>query len=165
MKRFFFCIVVILTIAGVSNTSGQSHPTKQSWEKITEKAIIYLQFGKDLSEMGRVVNAQMKDIKDIGEAQSVFDLCKLASQAADYFEAVSDITFMYDMMDSPRDKVKVKKFVNKRLDNYIQSFESIIREVNFSLTHITNAGIVATGTRLRDELRDGQSLLRAAKVR
>lgn len=160
MKRFIFCLVVILTIAGVSNTLGQSRPTEeQSWKKLNDKSRLYLVIGKDLLEMAR---AQKHDIIQF---QCVMDLATSANQANDYLSAASDIVYIYDMINARSDKGRVKPYIKQRLEQYSQALELTIKLVNLSLSNLTISGIAATGTRLRDELRDGQSLLSTVEIR
>ena len=159
MRRTFFYIVLILAIAWVSNSSGQSNPTEQSWKKLDDKSRLYLAIGKDLLEMSK---AQQRNIDQF---QCVIDLQAAAIQASDYFSAASDIVHIYDMIDARSDKARVKPYINNRLEQYSQLVEISIKLVNLSLSNLTIAGIAATGTRLRDELRDGQSLLSTAKIR
>ncbi|MFH1250341.1 MAG: hypothetical protein V1715_04480 [bacterium] len=161
MKRFFFCIVVILTIAGVSSASGQTPPTEQSWIKLNDKVRIYLMIGKDLLDMAKA----KANMKDFDESLTAIELHKAASEAHIYFSAATDLTFIYQMIDSIPDKDRVRPYINQQLNNYSTSIEFIIKEVNNNLSSLTTAGIAATGTRLRDELRDGQSLLKTSKVR
>ena len=100
-----------------------------------------------------------------GEYEVARALSLSASTANDYFTAATDIVFIYEQVNSPSDRTRLRPYVNKRLDDYSRFVEHLIKAVNQELSRTSSAGIAATGTRLRDELRDGQSLLKASEMK
>lgn len=104
-------------------------------------------------------------IGDTKEYEVASDLSTVASNTAESLDAASDLLWLFDFIHDSADRSTAAKFINFKLDGYSRSLDVAIQQVNLGLVHSRNAGIAERGKALRNALREGQSLLAAAKVK
>jgi hypothetical protein len=158
VRRAFLTVVFLLAIGDATGIWAQSSSARLPWLKLSDKAKIYLALSDDILQM-------LDGKQGSNDFEFALGLETSAKHAMENFTAASDLIWIYNQMGVQRERDAVRPLINKRLDSYSQLLDVTIKEVNSSLSHITSPGIVATGTRLRDELRDGQSLLNTVKVK
>jgi hypothetical protein len=154
-------LIIIVTIIIISAINSQSKSTESSnnLKKLSEQGSIYITLAKDLMEMARAHSG-----KDT-EFQAVYLLSTAASEADDCIEAASDLLFIYDLISNPADRILVRLYINKRINDYASRFDFLIKQTNTSLSFSISSGVAATGIRLRDELRGGQNLLKSCVIK
>jgi len=158
LVRVLIIIVVILIISAINL---QSNPTESinNWKKLSEQGSIYLTLAKDLMEMAKASSGN-----DI-EFQIEYELSILAAEANDVFEAASDLLWIYEQISNPIDRIAVKIYINKRVNDYTSRLDFLIKQVNTRLSYSKSPGVAANGLRLKDELRSGQNLLKSAVIK
>lgn len=156
--RVLIIAIVIIIISAINSQSKPMEPSN-NWKRLSEQGSIYLTLAKNLMEMARA------NIAKGTEFQVTYELSIAAAEANDYIEAASDLLWIYDQINNPADKAAVRFYINKRINDYASQFDFLIKQVNNSLSFSTSSGVAATGIRLRDELRGGQSLLKSFVIR
>ncbi|MGO8763288.1 MAG: hypothetical protein ACLP2P_00495 [Desulfobaccales bacterium] len=151
-------IIVAIIIFSAINSFGKTTASGDNWQKLSEQSIVFLTMAKDFTEMAKGQRG------NITEFQVALDLNAAATSASDYLGAAGDMLWIYDQINNPADRVAVRIYVNKRLDDYGIFLEHLIKQVNLGLSISVSSGIAATGIRLRDELRRGQYLLKSVVI-
>lgn len=154
-----FLTVALLTAININHAPGQDPTSVHGWGKLSDKSSSYRTFAKDLLDMAETRQ------RDPEELRVAYELSAIAERASDYLSAASDLLWIYDQITSPVDRATIRSYINNQLESYSRLLEHAIKGVNVNISVSTSAGIAATGTRLRDELRDGRLILKSVAIR
>jgi hypothetical protein len=152
-------IVLVFITTSAINSLGKPLTPGNDLKKLSQQSQVLLNLAKDFMEMARAQRGNNVEFEIASE------LNVLASTAHDYLNAAGDLLWVYAQITNPADRTAVKSYINERLNDYASLFDELIKNVNLNLSYSASSGIAATGMRLRDELREGQSLLKSVIIK
>lgn len=159
MKSYISVLLFLVLLGSDAVASAQGTQSSPDWKRLADQSVKYLSYAKDLNQMAK------PRVQDLDEAQASLELAQTAVGASDQLSAASDLVLIYAQITLSTDRDAVRAFVSERLEGYSRSLDLTVETVNLALARIKSAGIAATGTQLREELRNGQNLLRSIVIK
>src|SRR5215468_4031136 len=156
MRRALFTALFIIAIADASTFAAQSPELNDLFKRLGDKLRTCQTLGKDLYEMAKVRAGS-------AEGERASNLGHATVDALYVFQEAHLVVFMYSVITDGRIKAEIRPILDELLNLLDGRIQLSLNDVNRDLSYVTSAGIAATATRLRDELRDGQFLLKALK--
>jgi hypothetical protein len=146
MRNF---LVLGLLILGFSSTSK----TQLSSAAFHDKAEHFINYRKDFSTFE---TASKIDSPDYDTARV---LSEIAGVAIERIRSARTLLEIYSELTCPEDRAKVRPLIEKEFHDYKMLLEHSIDRVNLCLSYTQKPAITSEAIRMRDELREVESML------
>ncbi len=149
MKRIVCLVTVVLAVLCFMPCSSSAAPTL-----------------KQIADYAKKMNNHMGDFNAIaentstGEVVIVLSLRDLARLWFIHVRLVHSILLINSLVQNPEDKERIKPIIDNNLKFIIGAIPLSIKEVNTGCAHVKSQAAIAQATKLRDDLRGLEELLR-----
>lgn len=156
LKRLAICFLLTVLAATVAS-SQQSKPQSNS-DVLDTRIKRLFDYEQDFIEFTK------SNRNNTNEYEIARELVTVARESSDLVDAASSLLFVYDNITSKADRATVSRFIESKLSTYVQMLDLSIKQINLQLSYTKSVGIAASGTRLKEELRDIKSLLESIRL-
>jgi hypothetical protein len=148
MSRITGSMTIVLAVMCAMPCPSIADPTPQQIASYQKKISSYT-----------VDLAQMFERLSMGDFVHALELTQIGNQYFYQLEHIKDLLLINGIVHSPDDKELIKLFTINRIKSVADDIDFSIKQVNATIASIRNQAVIATGTKLRDDLRALKELL------
>jgi hypothetical protein len=82
------------------------------------------------------------------------ELMRVAENMQNYLDSGTSFILVYKALSCPEDREAAKPIIKAQFESYLKYMESDIENINFNLANTHRPGTAATGSSLKDEVRE-----------
>ena len=107
-----------------------------------------------------------KDLADIGknirglDQEITINLMDIVDEYHIILKHIQDIILIESLVKNPADKQRIKPIISRSISFVADEIDLSINRINTGLSHLNNQAVISTATKIRDDLRGLQELLR-----
>lgn len=149
MRRIILLMTVTLVVLCAMPCPSDAAPTSNQILSYQHKMF---NNSKDLIDIGKNITGLDQEI--------TINLIVIVTESCIELKQIQDFILIESLVKHPDDMKRIKPIIRRNISFFGDQIDLDIKQINLGLSHLNNQAVISTATKLRDDLRELQELLR-----